>query len=88
MSGAPEPAGPRQHRMFAVYTFDSTHDSLTAEQVLVDAGIAVRAIPKPRTLGGGCGIALRLEPLDALIAEELLHDRHVDWTAKGEIDDY
>jgi hypothetical protein len=88
VSGASGPAEPRQPRVFAVYAFDSAHDSLTAERLLKGACVSARAIPKPRTLGGGCGIALRVEPADAALAEELLVRNNVEWTANGEIVDY
>ncbi len=49
-------------RPFVVFAFGSTHESLAAEDVLLDAGFTVRVMPLPRSRGSLCGIALRLPP--------------------------
>ena len=53
----------RAARAFAVLGFDSTHDALDAESLLVGEGLAVIPIPAPKAIGSLCGIALRL-PLE------------------------
>jgi ribosomal protein L7Ae-like RNA K-turn-binding protein len=49
-------------RPFAVFGFESVHDTLEAEDVLRAAGIPAITIPSPKELGELCGIALRVEP--------------------------
>lgn len=60
----------RPVRDFAVLAFASTHDAMTAEQAVAEAGIPGRSIPRPAGMGAGCGIALRLDPghLESAIA--------------------
>lgn len=45
---------------FAVLGFDSTHDALRAETVLLAAGEDVVLIPTPRALGTLCGFSVRV----------------------------
>lgn len=42
----------------AIVTFDSTHDALTAQKTLKDAGRSFRVIPTPVEISSNCGIAL------------------------------
>ena len=58
----------RTPRSFAVFGFQSTHDALAAEDVLRDIGAEVVPIPAPSSLGGRCGIALRVPELQAEMA--------------------
>ena len=51
-------SGEREH--FVVFGFDSTHDALRAETVLLAAGVEVALIPTPRALGTLCGFAVRV----------------------------
>jgi hypothetical protein len=88
MSGATAAGPPRPLRRFVVFTFDSAHDSIAAERLIADAGLSVRAIPKPRSLGGGCGIALRVDPAGAAGAEDALSRGGVALSSRGEIQDY
>jgi len=62
----------RPPRDFVVYGFDTTHQALDAERVLLDSGVAVVPIPTPRVLGSGCGIAMRIEPGDEAAARHAL----------------
>lgn len=63
---------------FAVFGFESTHDALKAETVLLAAGEEVVLIPTPKALGTLCGFAVRVplerqDPaLDALADEGLM----------------
>lgn len=52
----------RDLKRFVVLAFGSTHESLAAEDALLDAGFTVKVMPLPRTRGSLCGIALRLPP--------------------------
>jgi hypothetical protein len=59
-------------RPFVVFGFASVHDTLAAEQALKAAAIPAITIPSPRELGELCGIALRVEPAQAAVAEAAL----------------
>lgn len=74
-------------RRFVAYGFASVHDALAAESALTSAGIAVTAIPSPRALGELCGIALRVEPAQAGVAEAALEVAGLPPRASAEIDD-
>jgi hypothetical protein len=79
--------GLRPVRDFAVLTFASTHDAMTAEQAVARAGIPGRPIPRPASMGAGCGIALRLDPERLEEAVEVLAGAGVTATARGLIRD-
>jgi hypothetical protein len=74
-------------REFTVYGFDSTHDALSAERLLVDMGVTVTAIPSPSELGSLCGVALRIEPRDADRAERFLTASGLLWTGRTAVQD-
>ncbi len=78
----------REPRTFAIFGFATTHTALAAEQLLKDLGVPVTPIPAPKSLGGAlCGIALRIDPLDAERAELLLERADLSPRARGEIED-
>jgi len=74
-----------ERRLFRVYGFESTHDALTAEAVLRDAGVATTVMPTPRELGELCGIALRVAVEEAGDAEAAMRARAVVWRATMEL---
>lgn len=51
-------------REFVALGFRTTHEALAAERALVEAGVDVIPIPSPKSFGGLCGIAMRLEPAE------------------------
>jgi len=53
-----------QSREFIAFGFRTTHEALAAERALVEAGIGVVPIPSPKSFGGLCGIAMRIEPAE------------------------
>lgn len=56
----------------AVFTFDTTHHALWAEEVAGEAGIPVEVIPAPPAAGARCNLALAALPHDVpRLAEEL-----------------
>jgi hypothetical protein len=55
-----------------IISFQSSHDAVMGERLLLDAGLAVRVMPMPPALGPACGIALRLAAADVPQAESLL----------------
>ncbi|MBC7265769.1 MAG: DUF3343 domain-containing protein [Coriobacteriia bacterium] len=72
---------------YAVYGFETTHDALSAERVLADAGLRFVTIPTPKSLGALCGIALRVPIAEAGAAENALHAAGLAWKTRAEIDD-
>lgn len=77
----------REVRPFVVYGFATTHAALAAEDALKAAVLTVVPIPAPRELGSLCGVALRLTPDDAGVAESVLDRAGIAWTARAEIRD-
>jgi hypothetical protein len=78
----------RAQRTYAVYGFATTHDALAAETALKAALVPVTPIPAPRELGSLCGIALRVEPEDAVRLELTLASADLRWVARGDIEDF
>ncbi len=58
-----------------LYMFESTHDALAAESILINADYSLRIIPTPRQFSESCGISLLVEtedyqdPMNRLAAE-------------------
>lgn len=78
---------PREQREYVVLGFASTHDALSAEDMLKVAGHHVVPIPAPPVLGAQCGIALRLPPDEVPLAEELLVRGGIGVSARSSIMD-
>lgn len=51
-----------ERQTFSVLGFKTTHEALSAEELLKEAGLDVVPVPTPRQLGSLCGIAMRLPP--------------------------
>lgn len=51
-------------RLESIICFESTAQAIMAEQVLLAAAFAVRVMPKPACIKGGCGFCLRFLPED------------------------
>ena len=77
----------REPRHFVVLGFGSTHDTLDAEALLGDLGVAVTPMPTPKVLGSLCGIALRIDPGDEDRARRYLDGAGLEITSAAEIDD-
>ena len=77
----------REMRAFIALGFNSTHDALDAEALLGDVGLDVVAIPTPRLIGAGCGIALRLDTSDELPAVHYLGLAGIEVAARVTIED-
>ena len=74
-------------RPFLVFAFDSTHEALEAEDALKRAGVSVVPIPTPVTLGGLCGLAMRVPPEEAHEARNVLGQARIRPRAETTIDD-
>jgi Putative Se/S carrier protein-like len=71
-----------------VFAFESTHLALEAEDALKGEGLSVVPIPTPATLGGLCGLAMRVPPPQADRAREVLVERGVEPREETVIDDF
>lgn len=57
-----------------VLTFQSSHDAIAAERVLLENNISVRTMPLPSHIAEGCGICLRIWEYDYSCADIVLAD--------------
>ncbi len=57
---------------YVVLGFETTHDALSAEEILQASGVPVVPVPAPPSIGALCGIAMRIRFTDLHEAEELL----------------
>lgn len=64
-----------------VFTFLTAHAAMAGEQILLDAGIAVRIMPRPAVLGDGCGICLRIDEQEGAAAREKFKTAEVEFEA-------
>lgn len=56
----------------AVFTFDTTHHALWAEELAAEAAIPVEVVPAPPAAQARCSLALATQPDDVVrLAEEL-----------------
>jgi len=58
--------------MEAVFTFHNTRGAIGGERTLLEAGIKVKVMALPSSLGAGCGLCLRVDRPDYPAALELL----------------
>jgi len=73
-----------ERRPFVVLGFASTHAALDAEAALEADGLDCTPVPSPESLGGLCGIGLRLEPASERAALACLARAHIDVSARVE----
>jgi hypothetical protein len=55
-----------------IFTFDTTHHALWAEEVAKDAGIPHEVVPSPPAAQARCSIAVETLPADAARFEAML----------------
>ena len=67
----------------AVFTFDTTHHALWAEEVAGDAGIPVEVIPAPPAAQARCSLALATLPEDVARLEDELRAAGVSFALFG-----
>ncbi|HEX6068712.1 MAG TPA: DUF3343 domain-containing protein [Longimicrobiaceae bacterium] len=62
--------------MRTVYTFDTTHHALWAEEIAVETGVPCEIVPAPPEANARCNLALEVLPEDAATLEAALraHD--------------
>ena len=78
----------RPLRPFLVFAFESTHEAMNAEDALRAAFVQVVPIPTPTTLGGLCGLAMRVPPEESDRAREVLAGAGIPPRAETVIDDF
>lgn len=64
---------------FKLLAFDSTHESLKAEDILMAKNIAVNPIPIPRSLRIDCSLGLRIKDNDMEKTEEILKKENINY---------
>jgi hypothetical protein len=70
---------------YAVFTFETTHQAMAAEDVLRRGGIKLEAVPPPSDISAGCGLALRISLGDFYEAVGVLATREAAWEAVYEL---
>jgi hypothetical protein len=63
--------------MRAVYTFDTTHHALWAEEIAVETGVPSEIVPAPPEAHARCNLALEVLPEDAPRLEAAHRDNGV-----------
>ena len=58
--------------MELVLTFARTNETIHAEHILLEAGLAVQVMPLPSAIRAGCGVCLRLPQAQLQQASALL----------------
>jgi hypothetical protein len=63
---------------FGVILFHTSSAALRAEKILIKEGLSVKLIPTPREYSSDCGIALRLDRVHAIRAQEILASARIE----------
>jgi hypothetical protein len=63
--------------MNLLIVFESVHQAIRAEQLLLKAGLQVELLPTPREISFSCGQSLSFQPDDFDIAREILQREKV-----------
>ncbi|QNO15151.1 DUF3343 domain-containing protein [Alkalicella caledoniensis] len=59
--------------------FESTHDSLKAEDIILSEGIKVNPIPLPKNITARCGLGLKIVESKLEEVLNLLNNSHIDY---------
>jgi Protein of unknown function (DUF3343) len=57
-----------------IVVFGSTRAAIRAERACLAAGLTCQAIPVPRDISAGCGIALEIREQDSAAAEAIMRN--------------
>ena len=68
-----------------IFTFESTHQAMAAEDILRLAGIGLEVVPPPPELSPGCGLALQVSVRDLSAACCALTSSGAIWDAVHEL---
>lgn len=66
-------------KVYWYFSFHTTADAMAAREVCEKEGIKGRAVPVPRSMSAGCGIAYRVEEMDEKQVRKLLFDEEIEW---------
>lgn len=69
----------------AVFTFETTHQAMAAEQVLRRGGVGFDLVPPPQEVEAGCGLALRIALGDLSAAVDMFAFDDAEWEAVYEL---
>lgn len=70
--------------MRALFTFETTHHALWAEEIAAEGGIPAEVVPAPPAAGARCNLALETLPDDAGELERALERAGVPFGRYGE----
>ncbi len=75
--------------MNLLIAFDSVHQAIRAESLLLKAGVPVELVPTPREISASCGQSVRFaedaaEPVKALLERERIVFRGIYSIAEGQ----
>jgi hypothetical protein len=75
--------------MNRLISFDSVHQAIRAEQLLLKAGVPVEMVPTPREISASCGQSLRFpagsaDAVLALLEQEKIAFRGIYSAAEGQ----
>lgn len=65
-----------------VFTFDTTHHALWAEELAAEAGIAALTVPAPAAARARCGLALEVDARDYARLGEVLRATEIAFAAE------
>ena len=60
-----------------ILSFNSTNQAIKAEHLLLAAGLNITVMPLPPQVRAGCGICLRINPMEIEQAEQIIHNKNV-----------
>jgi len=60
-----------------ILTFESVHQALRAEKVLLEAGFSVIVLPVPREISSDCGIAIKFSCEEEMRVKTVLEEQKV-----------
>jgi len=63
--------------MEVVFTFYSTREAISGEDLLLEGGVKVKVMPLPDSLGAGCGLCLRVAPDELDVSRRLLKEADI-----------
>lgn len=69
----------------AVFTFETTHQAVAAQNILRRAGIGFDEVPPPQEVTAGCGLALRIPLGDLSTAVDVFASKDAPWEAVYEL---
>lgn len=66
-----------KYPLTCVFVFESIHQAIRAEKMLLEQGVTLEMIPTPREISASCGQSIEVELADGTAAEKSLRDAGV-----------